>query len=128
MLYSRDSHNGTVMNRYRLVPRVIERVTARQVSDRAPDVPVGQLADGALAGKMEEFMQQGIDRGDFFPHDKTVAMAIASVMLRGNGDGESADESELYTRERAAFIRLSKTPETLARIRTMLDDGAAVRN
>jgi 3-hydroxyacyl-CoA dehydrogenase len=77
---------------------------------------------------MEEFMQQGIDRGDFFPHDKTVAMAIASVMLRGDGDGESADESELYARERAAFIRLSKTPETLARIRTMLDDGAAVRN
>ena len=55
-------------------------------------------------------------------------MAIASVMLRGDGDGETADETELYARERAAFIRLSKTPQTLARIRTMLDDGAAVRN
>ena len=59
---------------------------------------------------------------------QAVAMAIASVMLRGDGDGESADESELYARERAAFIRLSKTPETQARIRTMLDDGAAIRN
>jgi len=110
------------------VPRAIEMIGEMQDGYRPPEVPVAQLADGALAGKMEEFMQQGIDRGDFFPHDKTVAMAIASVMLRGDGDGESADENELYARERAAFIRLSKTPQTLARIRTMLDDGAAVRN
>ena len=73
-------------------------------------------------------MQQGIDRGDFFPHDKTVAMAIASVMLRGDGDGDTADETELYARERDAFIRLAKTPRTYERIRSMLDDGAAVRN
>ena len=128
MMYFRDGHDETVMNRDRLLPRAIEMIGEMQDGYRPPEVPVAQLADGALAGKMEEFMQQGIDRGDFFPHDKTVAMAIASVMLRGDGDGESADESELYARERAAFIRLSKTPETLARIRTMLDDGAAVRN
>ncbi len=128
MMYFRDGHDETVMNRDRLLPRAIEMIGEMQDGYRPPEVPVARLADGALAGKMEEFMQQGIDRGDFFPHDKTVAMAIASVMLRGDGDGESADESELYARERAAFIRLSKTPETLARIRTMLDDGAAVRN
>ena len=128
MMYFRDGHDETVMNRDRLLPRAIEMIGEMQDRYRPPAVPVAQLADGALADKMEEFMQQGIDRGDFFPHDKTVAMAIASVMLRGGGDGESANESELYARERAAFIRLSKTPETLARIRTMLDDGAAVRN
>ena len=128
MMYFRNSHDETVMNRDRLLPRAIKMIGEMQDGYRPPAVPVARLADGALADKMEEFMQQGIDRGDFFPHDKTVAMAIASVMLRGDGDGESADESELYARERAAFIRLSKTPETLARIRTMLDDGAAVRN
>ena len=83
---------------------------------------------GGLVEKMEDFMQQGIDRGDFFPHDKTVAMAIASVMLRGSGDGETADEAALYARERAAFIRLAQTSETHERIRTMLDEGAAIRN
>jgi 3-hydroxyacyl-CoA dehydrogenase len=77
---------------------------------------------------MEAFMQEGIDRGDFMPHDKTVAMAIASVMLRGEGDSETADEQELYARERAAFIRLAKTPQTHARISSMLDDGEAIRN
>ena len=128
MMYFRDGHDETVMNRDRLLPRAIEMIGEMQDGYRPPEVPVARLADGALAGKMEDFMQQGIDRGDFFPHDKTVAMAIASVMLRGEGDGESADETELYARERAAFIRLSKTPQTLRRIQTMLDDGAAVRN
>ena len=128
MMYFRDGHDETVMNRDRLLPRAIEMIAEMQDGYKTPPPPVAQLADGGLAEKMEDFMQQGIDRGDFFPHDKTVAMAIASVMLRGSGDGETADEAALYARERAAFIRLAQTSETYDRIRTMLDDGAAVRN
>ena len=128
MMYFRDGHDETVMNRDRLLPRAIEMIAEMQDGYKTPPPPVAQLADGELAEKMEDFMQQGIDRGDFFPHDKTVAMAIASVMLRGSGDGETADEAALYARERAAFIRLAQTSETHDRIRTMLDDGAAVRN
>ena len=128
MMYFRDGHDETVMNRDRLLPRAIEMIAEMQDGYKTPPPPVAQLADGGLAEKMEDFMQQGIDRGDFFPHDKTVAMAIASVMLRGSGDGETADEAALYARERAAFIGLAKTSETHERIRTMLDEGAAVRN
>ena len=128
MMYFRDGHDETVMNRDRLLPRAIEMIAEMQDGYKMPPPPVAQLADGGLAEKMEDFMQQGIDRGDFFPHDKTVAMAIASVMLRGSGDGETADEAALYARERAAFIRLAQTSETHDRIRTMLDDGAPVRN
>ena len=128
MMYFRDGHDETVMNRDRLLPRAIEMIAEMQDGYKTPPPPVAELADGGLAEKMEDFMQQGIDRGDFFPHDKTVAMAIASVMLRGSGDGETADEAALYARERAAFIRLAQTSETHDRIRTMLDDGAAVRN
>ena len=116
------------MNRGRLLPRAIEMIAEIKDGYKAPPPPVVQLADGGLAEKMEDFMQQGIDRGDFFPHDKTVAMAIASVILRGSGDGETADEAALYARERAAFIHLAQTSETHERIRTMLDEGAAVRN
>ena len=128
MMYFRDGHDETVMNRDRLLPRAIEMIAEMQDGYKMPPPPVAQLADGGLSEKMEDFMQQGIDRGDFFPHDKTVAMAIASVMLRGSGDGETAGEAALYARERAAFIRLAQTSETYERIRTMLDDGAAVRN
>ena len=128
MMYFLEARDDTVMNRDRLLPRAIEMVTAMQDGYQAPQPPVAQLADSALAAKMEAFMQEGIERGDFMPHDKTVAMAIASVMLRGDGDGETADEQELYARERAAFIRLAKTPQTHARISSMLDHGTAIRN
>jgi 3-hydroxyacyl-CoA dehydrogenase len=77
---------------------------------------------------MAEFMQAGIDKGDFMPHDKTTAMAIASVMVRTDGDAAEADEDAFYARERAAFIRLAKTAPTHQRICSMLDDGAPVRN
>ena len=128
MMYFLESRDETVMNRDRLLPRAIEMITGMQPGYTAPRPPVASLANGALAEKMDKFMQDGVDRGDFMPHDKTVAMSIASVMLRGSGDGETADEQELYARERAAFIRLAKTPQTHERIASMLDDGAAVRN
>ena len=128
MMYFLEGRDETVMNRDRLLPRAIDMVTRMREGYRPPQRPVATLADGALAEKMEAFMQDGIDRGDFMPHDKTVAMAIASVMLRGDGDGDTADEQQLYARERAAFIRLARTPQTHVRIASMLDDGAAVRN
>ena len=128
MMYFLESRDETVMNRDRLLPRAIDMVIGMQAEYTPPQRPVATLADGALAEKMEAFMQDGIDRGDFMPHDKTVAMAIASVMLRGDGDGDTADEQQLYARERAAFIRLARTPQTHARITSMLDDGAAIRN
>ena len=128
MMYFRDGHDQTVMNRDRLLPGAIEMVTAMQDGYTPPSRPVAKLADGALADKMADFMQQGVERGDFMPHDKTVAMNIASVMLRGEGDSETADENDLYARERRAFINLAKTPQTLERIATMLDDGTPVRN
>ena len=128
MMYFLEARDETVMNRDRLLPRAIEMVGEMQPGYVAPERPIATLADRSLAAKMDRFMQDGIDRGDFMPHDKTVAMTIASVMLRGDGDGEKVDEQELYARERAAFIHLAKTPQTHERIASMLDDGAAVRN
>ncbi|MEL0042889.1 MAG: 3-hydroxyacyl-CoA dehydrogenase, partial [Candidatus Puniceispirillum sp.] len=93
-----------------------------------PAPPTVQLAAANMTEKMASFMQDGIDRGDFLPHDKTVAMAIASIMVRGTGDAAVVDETKLFARERAAFIRLAKTAETAERIASMMDHGAPVRN
>ena len=126
--YFLEGRDETVMNRDRLLTRAIALVGEMQAHYSPPEKPVAKLADWALFDKMSKFMQDGIDRGDFMPHDKTVAMTIAGVMLRADGDDEQVDEQALYARERRAFITLAKTPQTLARISTMLDDGAAVRN
>ena len=116
------------MNRDRLLSRAIELAGEMQDDYIAPTPPIAKLADWKLYEKMDKFMTEGIERGDFMPHDRTVAMTIAEVMLRANGDPENVDEQALYARERRAFISLAKTRETYARISSMLDDGAAVRN
>jgi 3-hydroxyacyl-CoA dehydrogenase len=78
---------------------------------------------------MSDFMQKGIDDGLFHPHDKTVAMQVAEIVVNGAGDAPLiVSEQDMYDRERRAFLNLAKTPETHARIATMLDDGAAIRN
>ncbi len=126
--YFLEGRDEAIMNRDRLLTRAIELVGEMQDSYVAPTPPVAKLADWRLHEKMDRFMKEGVKRGDFMPHDRTVAMTIASVMLRADDDPQSVDEQALYARERRAFITLAKTPETHARIRSMLDDGAAVRN
>ena len=128
MQYFRETHDEAVMNRDRLLTKAIGMIGQMQDNYRAPEKPTSKLADANLADKMASFMQDGVDRGDFMPHDKPVAMAIASVMLHRTGDGDSIDEEGLYEREREAFISLAKTKETYARITSMLDDGTPVRN
>jgi 3-hydroxyacyl-CoA dehydrogenase len=128
MQYFRNGHDEAVMNRDRLLPRAIDLVRALADGYRPPEPPVARLASPALAEKMDAFMQDGVERGDFMPHDKTVAMAIAGIMTQGTGDHAEIDESGLFARERAAFIALAKTPETHARIASMMDQGAPVRN
>ena len=128
MQYFRPGHDETVMNRDRLLPRAITMVQDMAHGYQPPAPPAVQLAAANMTEKMAGFMQDGIDRGDFLPHDKTVAMAIASIMVRGTGDAATVDETELFARERAAFIWLAKTAATAERISSMMDQGAPIRN
>jgi 3-hydroxyacyl-CoA dehydrogenase len=62
-------------------------------------------------------------------HDYRVAKAAATALCGGNVDtGSKVDEEWLLTVERHEFIELLKTPETLARIKHMLDTGKPLRN
>jgi 3-hydroxyacyl-CoA dehydrogenase len=126
--YFRPDQDETIMNRDRLLPRAIALVGELAANYQPPQPPNAQLASASLAEKMADFMQAGVDKGDFMPHDKTTAMAIASIMVQSAGDAADVDEDTLYARERAAFISLAKTAPTHQRISSMLDDGAPVRN
>lgn len=128
MQYFRIGHDETVMNRDRLLPRAIDLVRAMASGYCPPEPPTARLASSALAEKMDVFMQDGVARGDFMPHDRTVAMAIAGIMTQGTGDSVEIDETGLFARERSAFISLAKTPDTYARISSMMDNGTPTRN
>ena len=91
--------------------------------------PVFQLAGGDAQKEMVEFLEKGREKGWFFPHDVTVAGAVAEIMTGGlDADPVETDEKDLFSRERQAFIKLAKTKETHERIFGLLRNGNSIRN
>ena len=68
-------------------------------------------------------------RGLAMPHDEVVNLALAEVVCGGDADlTDTLTEQQLLDLERAAFMRLVKTPATLARIEHVLETGRPLRN
>lgn len=126
--YYRDGIDQSVMNRDRLYHDAVLTVMKLGNNYKARSFPDTKLASGALKSKMATFMDDGIKRGDFYPHDKTVAMQIATIVTNDTDQQVMVSEDDLYARERAAFVRLAKTPETRARIHHMLFEEGGLRN
>ena len=126
--YYRPGQDVSVMNRDRLYSRSLHALEELIVDYQVPAEPVFELAGGDILDRMAAFMDAGIERGDFMPHDKTVAMQIATVMCHAEGEASAATEQDLYDRERAAFVRLAATPQTRARIHALLHEGGVIRN
>lgn len=126
--YFKPNNDVELMNRDRLYSRSLQELDSLVANYHASEKPEFSLAGGDILERMSAFMDDGITRKDFYPHDKTVAMQIASVMCSDDGQIQSATEQDLYDRERAAFLRLAQTPETRARIYSLLHQGGAVRN
>ncbi len=88
----------------------------------------------AMAGreeyrKMIAWAEDMQSKGKLYPHDVFVSTQIAEIVTGGDIDpGTEWSEQDLYDAERRAFLRLVKTEATQERIRTLLDDGKAVRN
>lgn len=129
MQYFLPDRDESVMNRDKLMHEARAAIEALVPGYTAPEPQMLTLPGRGILERMSDLMDEGIAKGWFFPHDKTVAMAVASIVVNTDGDEPlTASEQDMYDRERAAFIRLAKTPESLARIASLLDDGAAVRN
>jgi 3-hydroxyacyl-CoA dehydrogenase len=128
LMYYRPDTDVELMNRDRLYTRSIKELSALTVDYVAKPVPEFVLAGGDILDRMNAFMDEGVARKDFFPHDKTVAMQIASIICSEDRSEQPATEQDLYRREREAFVRLAKTPESRARIYGLLHEGGAVRN
>ena len=129
MQYFLSNRDDSVMNRDKLVERAMTEVEAMiSAGYTAPTTPVFDLPGGELIDEMDAFMDKGISDGMFFPHDKTTAMAVASIVADAGSGISGASEQDLFARERDAFIRLAHTNETEARIVSMLTDGVTLRN
>ena len=128
--YFLPNRDAVVMNRDRLVNAAIDAINTMNANNYTPPTePKFILPNKTILGDMEAFMDKGIADGLFFPHDKTVAMNIATIVVNVETEGERAvSEDEMYARERRAFIQLAQTEETLTRISSLIEDGEAIRN
>jgi len=117
------------MNRDKLMSSAIEAIAAMNHQGYTPSAaPMITLPGSGILTRMSDFMDKGISDGLFFPHDKTVAMAVASIVVSDTPDGETVTEDDMFARERRAFLGLAKTPETLERITMLMENGQAIRN
>lgn len=121
--------DGITMNRDRLLYDAKQKVLAL-AKDYAPPEPwqinlPGPTGRAALNLAIEGFRLLG----KALPHDVTVSKALASVLCGGENDLTSATaEARILELERREFMRLVRTPESVARIEHMLETGKPLRN
>jgi 3-hydroxyacyl-CoA dehydrogenase len=129
MQYFVQGRDQQVMNRDRLIEASRAALANMHNGYKPREKPEFMLAGGEAHDEMVAFLESGKEKGWFFPHDVTVASAIAKIMTGGSGSEKLAvTEQDMYARERASFIELAKTPETLERITQLLRNGNAIRN
>ncbi|MDJ0948131.1 MAG: 3-hydroxyacyl-CoA dehydrogenase NAD-binding domain-containing protein [Alphaproteobacteria bacterium] len=121
--------DGITMNRDRLLADAKAKALA-MVEGYAPPEPVeltlpGSSGKTAMNLAVDGFARQGLAT----PHDVVVAGALAEVLSGDDTDiTATVTEDRILELERAAFMRLARTPATLARIEYMLDTGKPLRN
>ena len=126
--YFRPQVDGTVMNKDHLIAAATKMMSDLADGYTAPTEPAFRLGNHDLLAKMDAFMRAGVERGDFTPHNRTVAMAIGSVVVAGADESRDVSEQDLYDRERKFFLELAKTQNTHDRIVGMLDFGDVPQN
>ena len=130
LLYFINGRDRTEMNRDYLVNSAL--LSIKKMNEKGykkPEPKTVRLPGNSILKKMEDFMNNGIDKGIFYPHDKTVAMEVASVVVNKKENKViTVKEDELFDRERKAFINLAKTKPTLDRISALIEKGVSLRN
>ena len=82
LLYFINERDSTEMNRDYLVSSAL--LSIKEMNEKGykkPEPKTIRLPGNSILKKMEDFMDNGIDKGIFYPHDKTVAMEVASVVV-----------------------------------------------
>ena len=125
MLRPNDSY---VNNRDRLFSRAMAEIKEGKGQagfDRGPIAMAGRDVFHAMIAWAEDMHA----KGKLYAHDVFVSTEIARIITGGDVDaGTMMSEQDLYDAERRSFLTLAKTPQTQARITTLLDNGKAIRN
>ena len=110
------------MNRDRLYAVAVQRLNELAVDYVARARPTFQLAPSSVLLRMQAFMDEGVAKGDFTVHNRTVAMTIGRMLCRSDSDSDLSeiDENEMLRREREGFVELARTEQTRSDIARLL--------
>ncbi len=121
--------DGITMNRSRLLADAKAKALKLAVRYKPPKPPEftlpGPAGKTALSLAVDSFRKRGIAT----KHDVVVAGALADVLSGGDTNPtKTLSEQDMLDLERKHFMRLIRTPATLARIQTTLETGKPLRN
>jgi 3-hydroxyacyl-CoA dehydrogenase len=121
--------DGITMNRYRLLADSKAKALALAENYVPPEPPTISLPGAAGRVGMEMAVDGFRRRGIATPHDIVVAGNLAQILSGGAADPiDVLTEGDILALERDAFMKLIKTPGTLARIEHTLETGKPLRN
>lgn len=125
----RDGVDEFVMNKDRLLDTAINAALA--LADAYSPVrrdPL-RMSGRDVMQEMSEWLQKTHATGHLTPHDVTTGTQVAMIVTGGDVDaGTEFSENDICDCERKAFLTLTKTKETRARIEFMLEHGSPLRN
>ncbi len=117
--------DGITMNRERLLGDAKQKVLSL-AAGYAPPKPWDVILPGP-SGKSA--LEVALETAKPSPHDATIGKMLAAVLCGEDGGlSGPVTETQLMDAERALFVKLCKTPETLARIEHMLEKGKPLKN
>ena len=121
--------DGITMNRDRLLADAKAKALALADNYAPPEKPVISLPGRTALVAMSMAVDGLRLSGKATPHDVTVGKALAGVLSGGDTDiTETVSEDGLLALERNAFVALSRTPASIARVSHMLKTGKLLRN
>ncbi|WP_428394548.1 3-hydroxyacyl-CoA dehydrogenase NAD-binding domain-containing protein [Lichenicoccus sp.] len=128
LLFLRET-DGITMNRDRLLADAKARALSMVTDYTAPAVPELRLSGAGGRAAMQLAVAALHKQGMAKAHDLVVADGLAELLSGGDTDLiDPASEKSLLDLERRMFMRLIRTPATLARIEHMLETGKPLRN
>ncbi|MBI1273075.1 MAG: 3-hydroxyacyl-CoA dehydrogenase [Alphaproteobacteria bacterium] len=128
LMYLRKS-DGITMNRDRLLFDAKQKVLALAPGYKPPEEMKFRLPGKAGRAALSLVLQGMRLAGKVTPHDMVVSSALGNVLTGGDTDiTAELTEADILALERSEFMKLVKTPGTLARIEHMLGTGKPLRN
>ncbi|MHA1536817.1 MAG: 3-hydroxyacyl-CoA dehydrogenase NAD-binding domain-containing protein [Alphaproteobacteria bacterium] len=121
--------DGITMNRERLLADAKKKALSLVEGYTPPEPAEFNLPGPSAYAAMTMAVSQFVEQGKASEHDALVGAGVATVLSGGDTDlTESVSEDDLLRLERQEFMKLVRTPKTLARIEHTLETGKPLRN